>query len=100
MTISRSRDSRFVDVIPVPRIILNKERGGCGPTVVSGNPFSSPRRSPGILYGIRVPTELPVSPDQDECVRDEARNERTSAHTLERVDIALFNPCVTAQITL
>jgi len=55
------------------------------------------RRSPGILYGIRVPTELPISPDQDECVRDEAHN--ADGHTLEHVDVAL-NPHVTTQITL
>ena len=52
-----------------------------------GNPFSSqPRRSLEILYGIRVPAELPVSPNRDECVRDEIRVKLGACvHTLEHV---------------
>lgn len=61
--------------IPVPRIILNKERAE---PQRRSRAIHFPRRySPGILYGIRVPTELPVFPDQNECIRDE----RAHAHT-------------------
>jgi len=75
--------------IPIPRIILNKERAE---PQRRSQAIHFPRRySPGILYGIRVPTELPVFPGSGwMCTR------RTSARAYfssELVDVALFNPC-------
>lgn len=79
-----------------PRIILNKERAGCGG---AGQSIFLRRRSPGILYGIRVPTELAVSPDQDECVHDEAGDDEARTRVpFERVDDELFNPCIAASL--